>query len=80
MKAVKFKEQNAILKKPHSMSEKECSSLPCFMDGKNVISRWELSEKELEEIKKTKCIYISVLSGGSSPPIRPDVFTPFVQN
>lgn len=79
MKAIEFKEQNAVLKKPESMTDQECSSLPCFMDGRNVISKWELSDKEIEEIIKTKCIYVCVLSGASSPPIRPDVFTPFIR-
>ncbi|MCK5607126.1 hypothetical protein KAR91_34905 [Candidatus Pacearchaeota archaeon] len=80
MKPIEFDEQSAVLGKPASMTDKECSSLPCFRDGVNVISKWELTEEELEEIKKTKCIYVNVLSGKSSPPIKPDVFTPFMHN
>jgi len=80
MKPIEFDEQNGNLGKPVNMSDKECGSLPCFRDGLNVVSKWELTEEELKEIKKTKCIYVSVLSGKSSPPIKPDVFSPFMHN
>ncbi len=80
MKPVEFDEQNDVLGKPASMTDGECGSLPCFRDGVNVVSMWELTEKELEQIQKTKCIYVTVISGESSPPIRPDVFSPFMHN
>ena len=31
-------EQNWELKKPESMSDEECSSLPCFVDNTQVVS------------------------------------------
>lgn len=80
MKPVEFDEQNGNLVKPTSMTDEECGSLPCFRDGTSVVSMWELTEDELKQIQKTKCIYVTVISGESSPPIRPDVFSPFMHN
>lgn len=77
MKPIEFEEQNSVLLKPDDMTDDECTSLPCFKDGINVVSKWELTENELIHIQKTKCIYVTVLSGRTSPPIKPNVFSPF---
>ena len=53
------------------MSDKECSSLPCFRDGQQVISKWELSEEEKAHVAEHGFIWISVLGGPSQPPILP---------
>ena len=53
------------------MSDKECTSLPCFRDGNQVISKWELSEEEKAHIAKHGFIWVSVLGGWSQPPILP---------
>lgn len=52
-----FREANAILGRPPGMSEEECSSLEVFRDGQIVVSRWQFTDEELEELKRTggKC-------------------------
>jgi hypothetical protein len=34
----------------------------------NMISKWKLSERELEEVKKTGCVYLIV--AGQHPPVK----------
>jgi hypothetical protein len=69
MKPVKFKEQNQQLGPPPGMSEDECSPLPVFTDGKQCISCWELSPEEIEKVKRTGRIWLSVVSGQTQPPV-----------
>lgn len=69
MKPIEFEEQNTDLKKPESMTDEECSSLPCFRDGNQVISKWELNEEEKEHVAKKGWIWVRVFAGMSSPPI-----------
>lgn len=69
---VEFRGANCVL---HG---KNCDSLPCFRDGRCVVSCWQLSDDELKAIQLTGQIYISVYSGQSSPPILPSITTPLV--
>lgn len=66
MKPIEFEEQNFEFKKPKSMTDKECGSLPCFIDKNEkhpqVISCWKLSEEELKEIQKTGIVWMSVFA------------------
>lgn len=78
MKPINFKQQNTVLEKPENMKDSECSALPTFRDGKQCISCWELSEQDLEEINKTKKVYLGVLSGNTQPPVFLTVQTPFI--
>lgn len=72
MKPTKFKEQNFELGKPESMTDDECVPLPCFRDGQQVISKWELSEDEKAHVAEHGYIWIRVFSGNfSQPPILP---------
>jgi len=78
MRAVEFDEQNFILSKPKSMSDEDCAPLPIFRDGKTVVSCWELSYEDMQEIKKTGRIYLGVLSGSTQPPVWLSVENPFL--
>jgi len=79
MKPIEFKEQSKVLGRPESMTDEECSSLPVFSDGMQCVSCWKLSEEEISLINKTGCVYISVLSGQTQPPIWATVENPFIQ-
>jgi hypothetical protein len=62
-KAIDFKDSNEVLKGPN------CNDLPVFYDktSANIISCWELSKEELEEVAKTGKIWLQVL--GYQPPL-----------
>ncbi len=69
MKPVKFPLHNQILGPPPNMTENECSKLPVFTDGKQCVSCWELSDEEIEQLVKTKRLWLGVLSGATQPPV-----------
>ena len=78
MHAIGFGQANQILKPPAGMTQDQCTSLEVFSDGEYCISRWQLNDEDLEELKRNGGkIYIAILFGGTMPPIRPTVTTPF---
>lgn len=71
-KAINFKEENFILK------GKGCEDLPVLAaSDKRLVSCWELSDEELEEVKKTKKIWLIV--HGMHPPVSITGTEPFVK-
>lgn len=60
MKSTSFKEQNIIF----AENQDEYQSLPAFSDTENgaVTSCWEITDEEIEILKKTKKIYIRSLT------------------
>ena len=46
MKPLKFKEHNIMFTKPANMTDKECSSLYAYSDGKQIISKVHGNYKE----------------------------------
>ncbi len=76
---IDFEQSNKILGRPPTMTVEECSSLHIYNHGGVCISCWELSEEELQEVIKTKKIYISVWSGTRQPPIALMAKSPFIQ-
>lgn len=66
---VEWNGANAGLGAPKGMDALSCSSLPVFKNGINCVSCWKLDEAEIAEIIKTKCIFVSLWSGKTQPPI-----------
>jgi len=60
------------------MSDEQCSSLPCFVDNTQVVSCWQLTQEECEEIGRTGKIWLGVL-GASTPPAWLSGINPFQQ-
>ena len=69
MKPIAFKEATKTLLKPENMTDKECSPLPVFSDGKQYISCWRPSWRELFSIIWFRKVWCCVLSGQTQPPI-----------
>ena len=69
MKPIKFHEQNYTLNKPESMTDKECQSLPCFIDGDQIISKWKMTWKERLSALFRGTVWLSVNSRLSQPPV-----------
>lgn len=77
-----FPEQNTVYGKPEDMTDEQCMSLPVWKgpvpvddEGSTVpaiISCWQLSKEDLEEINRTGVIWLSV-TGTHLPPV--SVFT-----
>lgn len=74
-----FGEANCILQRPEGMTAEECVSLEVFRDGKYCVSRWQLNDDDMEELKRNGGkIYLMVV-GATQPPVAVAVKTPFEQ-
>lgn len=78
MRGVEFEQSTTVLGRPPGTTEEECGSLPVHQtkDGQ-CISCWELSDEDLETLKKTKRIWLWVWSGHTQPPVLLDVDHPW---
>ena len=77
MKGTKFKEQNKVLSKPDSMTNKECYALPVFNDGKQSISCWRASWVERFKVLFTGRVWLTVHFGVIQTPVRISAHYPF---
>ena len=77
MEPVDFTESTLKLGAPKGQ-EKEVGDLYVYTDKKKCISCWELTDDDLEILKKTKKVYAGVFSGKTQPPIFLTVETPFL--
>jgi len=66
-RGVKFSDMNGELGAPKD-DEDRVNSLPVFRNGSCVVSCWEFSNEEIQEIIKTKRVYLSLLSGLTMSP------------
>lgn len=72
-KPIEFEEQNRVYK------AEGCGDLPALVASKNeIVSCWELTKEELEEINKTGKIWLICV--GSQPPVSVEGFKPFGEN
>ncbi|HUV00451.1 MAG TPA: hypothetical protein VMW32_05780 [Bacteroidales bacterium] len=76
MKPINFLESTGVLGPPKG-HEKSVLPLPVFRDGVQCISCWELTDEEMETIKRTRRVYVGIISGQTQPPIRVQVIKPF---
>ena len=70
--AASFDESNLVLGKPEGMTDDECTPLSVLrmncQIGPVVFSCWKFNAEELEEIIKTKRVWLGVL-GTTMPPV-----------
>lgn len=69
MEPIGFEEVNKVLQKPPTMTDEQCQPLPVFSNDIECVSKWELSDTDIENIKKYKCIWLRILSGKTQPPV-----------
>lgn len=69
MTPIKFKEANKNLAKPQNMTDEECSSLWVYTDGRQCISCWKLSWRQRIKALLFGRVWLSILSGGTQPPV-----------
>lgn len=77
MTPISFPQSNKDLIKPDSMTDKECGTLPVFTNGNQCISCWSLSDDDIERIKRTGRVWLSVHSGPTQPPVMVSSEFPF---
>ncbi|MCZ7645269.1 MAG: hypothetical protein M5U26_08295 [Planctomycetota bacterium] len=67
---------NCILQRPPGMTAEECGSLEVYRDGRQCISRWQLTDAELEELKRNGGkLYVWILID-PQPPVALSPFEP----
>lgn len=69
MKPIDFPQSTKVLQKPSTMSDKECSSLHVWNDGKQCVSCWKPTFKERINILFGGKVWLGVLSGKTQPPV-----------
>lgn len=84
MTPIDFKEKNFVFSKPQSMTNDQCSDLPCFKGNTDdglpcIISCWKLSEEDLKDIQITGCVWLYI-TGHIMPPVSIATPYPFVYN
>lgn len=72
MNPVNFEDVNCVFKAPG------CGDLPAVKTDKSIVSCWEMTEKEKEELLKTGKIYLLVM-GEIQPPVSLYVDRPYIR-
>lgn len=82
MKPVKFPESNKTFTKPEGWTDEECRPLPVFQNDQQIISCWEVTDEDIEKMKKTKRIWLQIWANGQPPVwVSPDYpFIPSPEN
>lgn len=65
---VKFDGANFNFGPPVGLEEM-VGHLPCFLNGRSVVSAWKLSPEELAEVNRTGVVFITIMSGRSVFPM-----------
>jgi len=87
MLPVSFPEQNKVYLKPEGWTDEQCSDLPVWQGAAPIdeagntapviISCWQFSKEDLDEIQKTGRVWLSV-TGSSQPPVSLFTENPFI--
>jgi hypothetical protein len=87
MIGIDFPEANLTMNKPSDMTDEQCGALRVWRGISTIeetgdqvptlISKWQLSKEDLEEIQKTGCIWLSIVGRGM-PPVSLFTENPFI--
>ncbi len=87
MLPITFKETNFTFTKPEGWTDEQCGDLPVWkgdvpLDNLGntapaIVSCWQFSKEDLEEIRRTGCIWLSI-TGKGMPPVSLFTENPFV--
>lgn len=82
MKPTEFSEQNKVFTKPENMTDEQCLPLPVWHGTDQagfplIISCWKPTEEEINQIKETGVIWLSIVGKGM-PPVSLTTESPFV--
>lgn len=67
-----FEHANFVYTKPKGMTDEQCFDLPVYKgidQDKNpvIISCWKLSKEDLEDVQKSGCVYLQIVSYAMPP-------------
>jgi len=77
MIAINFKGSNRNLKKPGSLTDKECVSMDIYTNGKQCLSKWKMSFRERLKFLFMGYVWVWVWSGQTQPPVLITLDDPF---
>lgn len=60
---------NRLLGPPKTYEEEQVTSMAVFTNGIVCVSKWKLSKEAKKYFDETGCLFISVISGETQPPI-----------
>lgn len=72
-----FPQANCILARPPDMAEEECASLEVFRNGEVCVSKWQLTDEELEALRKNGGKVFVLVWGATQPPVAITPINPF---
>lgn len=49
--SIGFAQANKILQRPPTMTPEQCSSVEVYLDSENCVTRWQLTDEELADLK-----------------------------
>jgi hypothetical protein len=88
MLPIHFDEANTIFRKPEGWTDEQCSDLSTWRGdmridehgntSPTIVSCWQLSKEDLEEINRTGKIWLSI-TGTGMPPVSLFTENPFIQ-
>lgn len=81
MKPIHFEQANVRLTGPQGENDPNVSPMDANFNNGIYTSCWELTNEDIEELKRTKKLYIMIMVGNMPPPpINAQVFDPFIKN
>ena len=75
-----FAEANDIIGRPPGTTPEQCKSLEVYRDKHNIVSRWQLTDEDIDELKKNGGKIYLCIWGKETPPVMLSVLTPFEEN
>ena len=66
---IEFNGSNRILQPPKGYDKEQVTPMHIFTNGVICVSKWKLSEEALKEVLETGCLFVSLISGHTQPPI-----------
>lgn len=86
MEGIPFPQQTTVFGKPKDWKDEDCYGLPVaqsfYLNSEQkkvpcLISCWQLTKEELEEIQRTGIVWLSI-TGEGMPPVSLQINTPFL--
>lgn len=60
---------NKTLVAPKGTTEEQVCDMRIFTNGSICVSRWKLSEEAIKEVIETGCLFVTLMSGYTQPPV-----------
>lgn len=68
-KPIDWEGANKTLNPPKGYEQEQVISMRIFSNGVVCVSKWKLSQQAIDEINNTGCLFVSLISGNTQPPV-----------